>query len=272
VTLEQLIPAEYPSIRRLVEPLRYNLVVDSILDGNTPAWVYVDNPAHPRRAWLWNRQDAMHLVGHPRHTSFNRALAELIRDQVIPDARRRYIPQLSLHYAPEKWEQQIDVILEGLRPEKAMRRYYRFDQLRVDWRAGLPTGCQMHRMDMKLLTNSHLENLHEVIGWVHSFWSYPQTFVETGFGFCLLEGKSVASWCMSVYLSGQNVELGLATALAFRGRGYATLTAAACLERCQAHHMTPHWHCWEDNQPSIAVAEKVGFIQPVRYPVFKFAL
>lgn len=270
--LEQLIPAEYPILRRLVEPLRYNLVIGSILDGHTPAWVYVDNPEHPRRAWLWNRQDAMHLVGPPNQASFNRALAELIRERVIPDARRRYIPQLTLHYAPEKWEQQIDVILEGLRPEKATRRYYRFDQLRVDWRAGLPAGCQVRRMDLKFLTSSNLANLHEVVGWVRSFWPSPQAFVETGVGFCLLEGESVASWCLSVYVSGRNVELGLATTPACRGRGYATLTATACLEHCQAQHLAPHWHCWEDNLPSIAIAERVGFTQPVRYPVFKFAL
>jgi predicted GNAT family acetyltransferase len=55
-----------------------------------------------------------------------------------------------------------------------------------------------------------------------------------------------------------------------RGRGYATLTPAACVEHCVEHGLTPHWHCWEDNAPSMQVAEKVGFERPGQYAVYRF--
>jgi RimJ/RimL family protein N-acetyltransferase len=42
------------------------------------------------------------------------------------------------------------------------------------------------------------------------------------------------------------------------------------VEHCVEHGLTPHWHCWEDNAPSMRVAEKVGFVRPERYAVYRF--
>jgi RimJ/RimL family protein N-acetyltransferase len=93
-----------------------------------------------------------------------------------------------------------------------------------------------------------------------------------GFGYALLEGPAVASWCLTVFASGQAREVGLATVEAYRGRGYATRVAAACLEQCLRAGCVPHWQCREDNLPSRAVAEKVGFVEPVVYGVLRIAL
>ena len=77
---------------------------------------------------------------------------------------------------------------------------------------------------------------------------------------------------MSVYASGSNFELGLATDLAFRGQGLATGVASACVDYCQAEYITPHWHCWADNLPSVAVAEKVGFKKSLIYSTYRFEI
>ncbi|MBN1955157.1 MAG: GNAT family N-acetyltransferase [Anaerolineae bacterium] len=262
----------YERVRPLFTGLRYNLVVDSILDGHTPAWVYADDAEAPRTAWLWNRMDAMLLAGHAGDRAVNRSLAALIRDRVIPDARRRHIPALSLHYHPDAWQAQAGVILEGLQPEQAPRRYYRFDRLRVDWRPRLPSGAEMRAIDEELLAGSHLHNVESVAGWVLSFWATPADFVRAGLGRCLLRGDEILSWCLTVYASGRHRELGVATVPAHRGRGLATLAAAACVERCLEQGFTPHWHCWEENTASIALAGKLGFVDPIQYEVFRFAL
>jgi RimJ/RimL family protein N-acetyltransferase len=261
---------EYGRMRPVFAELRYNLVIDSVIAGNTPAWVYADDARNPQTAWMWNRQDAMLLAGSPDNDIFNRALGELITTQVIPDAKRRCIPQLSLHYTPGTWESKIDLIMKGKAPEKAGRRFYTLERLKVDWRARIPSGFEMARMDQELLENTALQNIQEVVGWVRSFWPSIPDFIETGFGFFLLQDDTVASWCLSVYVSGEHYELGLATAQPHRNRGFATLTAAACIEHCVEHRLTPHWHCWDDNAPSIAVAEKVGFARPMGYTVYRF--
>lgn len=287
MSLTRLDEASYPLVRPLFEELRYNLVVDSILEGHTPAWVATDRTDQPAVALLWNRQDALLVAGDSSDPVMNRALNSLIRDQIALDARQRHIPQLSLHYAPAGWERAMDLVLAGFEPERAWRRTYRLQQLLVDWRSRLPTGCELWPLEAAILAGAVAEqgvegrglaHSEQVAGWVHSFWRSVDDYLHTGFGYVLLEGQAVASWCLSVYAGSggsadaDQFELGLATHPDYRGRGYATLVAAASVEHCLRRGWTPHWHCWEDNPASMAVAEKVGFDRPVSYPVYRFAL
>ena len=256
----------------LFEDLRYNLLVDSIIAGNTPAWVYVDDVSDPRTGWMWNRMDTMLLAGRTDNRAFNEALSALLTERVIPDARGRRVPSLTLHYSPDAWEDEVDRLLPDMEPRVAWRRFYEFDRLKVDWREACPADCDVRCIDEALLENERLRNVERVVGWVLSFWRGIEAFTETGFGFCVVHGEAVASWCLTVYASGGDVELGLATVPDYRSRGYATLAAAACVEHGVERTITPHWHCDEENLPSIRVAEKVGFSNPTRYKVYTFAL
>lgn len=270
--IRELEPGQYERVRPVFDGLRYNLVVDSVIDGNTPAWVYADAVHNPTAAFMWNRQDALLVAGASDNEAFNRGLAALIAEEVIPDARRRFIPYLSLHYHPATWESEVSVILRGQAPEQAERRLYLLDQLKFDWRERVPAGYEIRRLDEELLTRTDLQHVRRVADWVRSFWSSISDFTDTGFGFGLLQDDVVVSWCFSVYVSGEDYELGVATVPAHQGRGFATLTAAACVEHCVTHGLTPHWHCWDDNRPSIAVAEKVGFELVRKYAVYRFAV
>jgi RimJ/RimL family protein N-acetyltransferase len=270
--IQRLEENEYERIRPLFDGLRYNLVIDSVIDGNTRAWVYADDVSCPRSAFMWNRQDAMLLAGDADNDEFNRALDRLITEEIIPDARERYIPHLSLHYFPQAWESKAGVILRDKHPVKARRRFYTLADLKVDWKAGLRPGYTMQRMDDKLLARTDLKNVDQVLGWILSFWHSTQDFTRTGFGFCLIQGETILSWCLSVFASENEFELGLATDAAYRKQGLATLTASACIDHCTTHQLTPLWHCWDGNLPSIAVAEKVGFEKTLEYTVYRFEL
>jgi hypothetical protein len=138
--IQRLEETEYARIRPLFDGLRYNLVIDSVIDGNTRAWVYADDVSCPRSAFMWNRQDAMLLAGDVDNDEFNRALDRLITEEIIPDARERYIPHLSLHYFPQAWESRAGVILRDKHAVKARRRFYTLADPKVDWRADLRPG------------------------------------------------------------------------------------------------------------------------------------
>jgi GNAT superfamily N-acetyltransferase len=275
--LVRLEPEAYERVRPLFAALRYNLVVDSMIDGHTPAWVFVDRADAPRSALMWNRQDAMLVAGDAASPAFNRAAHTVITTQIIPDARERYIPELSLHYDGAAWQAQADVVLRGLKPAPAGRLCYHFDRLKVDWRSRMAPGLTMRRIDLALLAHEALPNVEHVRGWVASFWRPLEDFVEHSFGYALLKtlpegGQQVVSWCLAVYVSGANYELGLATMPDHRRQGYATLVAAAGVEQAVAREAVPHWHCWADNAGSRATAERVGFGAATPYSVFRIAL
>ena len=272
--LHKLTPAQYPSVRPVFEALRYNIVVDSVIDGNTPGWVFADDAERPTTAFIWDMQDAMLVAGDPGQADVNQALAALICDDIAPDTRRRGIPFLSLHYDQGAWEPVIEAtILAGWQPAKAARRYYTLDHLTWNWRIGMPPDSEMRPITAALLDGGDLINADQVRGWVLSFWLSVAAFEKTGIGYCIVYGETtIASWCLSVFVSGRNYELGLATAPDYRGRNLAVRTAAACVETCLARGLAVHWHCLEENYPSQRVAEKVGFDETRAYEVYRFSI
>ena len=81
--MHQLDLHQYDRVRPLFANLRDNLVVDSVLDGHTPGWVYAGDADAPRVAWLWNRMDAMLVAGvHPARRV---AVEDGIDDEVVAE-------------------------------------------------------------------------------------------------------------------------------------------------------------------------------------------
>ena len=263
---------EYKTLRPLYQNLRFNLVVDSIIDGTTPAWVFVDQKPEPRSSLMWNKMDALLLAGYADNDAFNRSLGETLIQKIIPDARKRYIPEMSFYCDTNGWEAKLGTILKGRSVHKASRRFYQYDRLKFDWRRQIPFGYEIRRIDESLLESKAFENVDQVVGWVRSFWRSNQDFVKKGVGYCLIKEKTIASWCLSVYVSEANYEFGVATVPEYRRLGLATLVASACVEYCEETELTPHWHCWNDNKGSVAIAERIGFERPKTYHAYKFEL
>lgn len=264
-----LLEDSFPALRQLFEPLRFNLVVDSIIDGHTPAWVYADRMADPSLALMWNRQDALLLAGRADDSGAIADVEQIVQNEIMPDARNRHIPELALHASP-RLRPVAASIAEKLKAREAGRFTFRFAGPKLSWRPMLPPDGQVEPITPQML-RSGLDYATAVDGWVRSFWRSYDDFLVTGFGHCLLLERAIASWCLTVYASAGEVEFGVATAPTHRSRGYATLVAAACVDEAHDRRLTPHWQCWEDNKASVAVAEKVGFVDPVRYTVFRMS-
>ncbi len=165
----------------------------------------------------------------------------------------------------------MDTVLPGLGAEPVRRRYYAFAQPAVHWRTVWPGECVPVRMDEQLLSRSDVQNMRQLVGWVDSFWRTHRDFVDASFGYGMLRGAAVVSWCFGVFVSDKRVELAVATAPHYRGRGYGTAVAARCVAHCVEHGLVPHWHCWEEHAPSWHIAERIGFVDPTPYSAYAFS-
>jgi len=263
---------DYNILLDILANLRYNLVVDSVVDGNTPAWVYCDSQTSPKAALVWNRQDALLVAGSTGDGKLISNLAQVIKNEIVLDAHKRQIPHLSLHFNPQTWSAKVGRLLDGFEPQIVKRRFYSATRPKFDWQAHLPKNARIEPIDRSILQGNRLENHEGLLGWVRSFWPSEEHFLENGFGYCLVNDGEIASWCLTVYASGDHYELAVETIPEFRGRGYATLVAGACVERCIKDGFAPHWHSDETNRSSIAVAQKVGFDKPMGYSVYRFEI
>lgn len=267
--LKQLTPSQYPLIAPLFAPLDFNLAIRSVIAGNTPGWVFADRPTAPGVSLIWNLADALLLAGPNQDVMTLAALRNLLHHHILPQARSRGIPELALFAAPV-WESIAPKLLSGLDAAPAPRRSYRLEPGAAQDLPPLAPGFCIQPITADLLEGS-APGVKEVRGWVDSFWHTPQDFLDTGFGFCAVEVGSgeVASWCLTVYAAGEERELGVATAPRFRGRGLAAQAAAACTAHAAAKGIRLHWHCWTENRPSAAVAEKLGFQRDRDYTAFR---
>jgi RimJ/RimL family protein N-acetyltransferase len=270
--ISKLEESQYIRIQPLFHELRYNLVIDSILDGHSRASVYADNPSKPKSALIWNNQEALLVAGEVNNEAFNTDLRALVLEEISPDAQLRDVPELVWQYHPKPWNKILSQTFSTLEGSRVLRRYYNFDRPRFNWRDRLPAGHRILPINASLMEGSSPGGNQQVTAWIESHWLTKENFLDRGFGYCLVAKGEILSSCLSIYASGKDYELGLSTNPTYRDKGSDMLAAAACVEHCSQRDLTPHWHCWNDDTAAITIAEQVGFENPVKYPVYRLKL
>ena len=259
---------EFGKAAQIFEGLDYNLQIVATIEGKFPGRIYVDDVRKPETTLLWDTASKLFLAGRAENDDFNGALARLISEKISAEARERKIRGFVLHYHPNAWESIIPDILEKVSAKRYLRRHYASDKNVLRGSLEAPSDLSITRVDEGLLLNDDLNNVEKVIKEIQSMWGSQEKFLVEGFGFCALHEDTVACWCLSEFNHGHRCEVGIETAEGYRNRGIGTLTVSAFLEHCNRKDLNLGWHCWEDNLPSIALAERLDLKMERSYPVY----
>jgi RimJ/RimL family protein N-acetyltransferase len=254
-------------VRPLFRAMDYHLAVNAAIIGATPAAIYVDHPADPRAALIIPRNShRVYLGGSADNDAFNHALSSLFTERFASRDGSAGPVEFLVYYAPGRWEESFDLILKDYSTFQAQRQFYRLKQLRTDWKALVPDGFTVRCVDTRLLAETELRNMEQLVAEIHSESPSVDDFLRNKFGYCVQHGDILAGWCLSEYNSGARCELGIETVEGYRRRGIATITARAAIEHGLSQGLTMiGWHCWANNAGSIAVAQKVGFEKVLDY-------
>jgi GNAT superfamily N-acetyltransferase len=131
-----------------------------------------------------------------------------------------------------------------------------------------PVGFHVSSVNDRFAELAALGNAADVIAEIRSGWRSVDDFRDGGFGFAAHDARTIVCWCTAEYVSDGRCGIGIETVAAYRGRGFATLTASAFVHHCAERGMTPHWDAWTGNLPSVAVAERVGLRKVETYPIY----
>ncbi|HXH58341.1 GNAT family N-acetyltransferase [Iamia sp.] len=82
--------------------------------------------------------------------------------------------------------------------------------------------------------------------------------------FVAIDGDSIVGHGSSFAASGTYADIGVYVAASHRGQGIATSAAALACEAVRADGLTPVWGTGSDNQGSLGVAAKLGFLEVAR--------
>ncbi|MBN2303522.1 MAG: GNAT family N-acetyltransferase [Anaerolineae bacterium] len=258
--IHKLEPTNYHRTRDLFGPLRdCHLCIDATIDGVNTGHVFVDDPDSPRSV-LMLAKEGTYLAGDPANDAFNTALKERFIRWMIED-RVLWAVYVDVHLSG--W---ADVLPEILPQEirQLPRYHYLCNALAVDWRANVPDGFVVRRVDRALLDTPGLDIPEHINHWMTYNWESIPGFLENAFGFCTVyqnqHENRVVSWSLCDCISGTACEIGIQTLPDYRRRGLATLTAAAAVDHALSNGFTQvGWQCDRHNFGSMGTSEKVGF-------------
>lgn len=257
---------EYKIAKGIFKELNFNIVINSVINGNTPGEIYVDDIDDPKNALVWDMMGELLIEGESDNSKFDMEVKNLILNDLMPRAKERYVPSFDFYYS-KNFESKLNLLLDRNRCTKTYRNVYKFENLRVNWRDNIQEKCSMVIIDKEFLSREDLQHIWDVKGWINSFWYSEEEFITKGIGYCLIKESVVVSWCLSVFVDNKNFEFGLETIEDYRGNSYGKLTAAACMDYCIENNIIPFWQCNKTNIPSNKVSESVGFQKDFEYSV-----
>lgn len=262
--------------RPLFASARFDVAyIDAVFDGVQPGRIFVDDPARPASALLTRTYD-YYLAGTPAP-----AMRAFLRDApgeagvfaelygYVPLTGAWESPMLGYVPLEHEWDRALTADF-GDRLVRWGRRSFQLVPPRAgsasDRRDRGPTGVEVVPLTRTLAERVDRE-LNELIG---MFWAGYERFGEHGFGACALIDGAPASVCFAIGLSRSHVDLGVATAVAHRRRGLASVVCRTAIDEALDCGLIPTWDCDEVNAASAALALRLGFVEGPRFAELAF--
>jgi len=263
---------------KVKEALRYvtvnNLFVWSVVERHVTGAVYTDDPKDPEVFYVLHPYGMSMLIGH---TSDHGFIDDLL-DYLLNTTKKRNKTEW-LQAFPDTWNKTLkDVLGKGLikggdaigdetsgKVVEFTRANFRFNRDKY--------------LLLKPVSGNHQEKIvrtdkglfEQMQGSVvpRYFWDNPSDFCNRGIGFSLLIGEKPVSTAYSAYIHHRQLELGIETVDAYRGKGYALLTCAALIDYCLENDYEPVWSCRMENTGSYLLAQKLGFEPTITLPYYQ---
>jgi len=264
----ELRKSDYYKVRHLLKELSFTLSDDAVMKGIRPGKICVDDVKNPKTAFVWAKPSEFCLAGYPDNDQFNSSLQNLIVEEIAPELLSRNLNFSVVFCCSDVWDSKIQFIFKSLSSTKKYRWLHAFKKRKVSWKVVVPSGFRAERIDEVFLESKNLLNINKVIDYIIFNWDSIYNYIQKGFGFCLVCGDEIVSWCISGNNVGKKCKLTIGTDEKYSNKGFASLTVSVFLSHCIKNNLKPVWHCGTENLPSIAVARKMGFEKESIFPVY----
>ncbi|RKX22945.1 MAG: hypothetical protein DRP51_01485 [Candidatus Zixiibacteriota bacterium] len=262
--IEELNSSEFKKVNDIFTDNNPHLPVFSIISGNHPGRIFVDNRNGPQAAIAWAIGRWAYIDGRTDNTGFNLSIPEFINKIVIPDSKKMEMDWFELYLCGNPmWKRIIDRSVKRFDSGKHFESVYiwdrkKYSRFRSDYR--FPADVSVKISDVPLLSEKAQAS---------SFVS-EKFRDKTTFGFRVLSKKEELTLCCSTgFEVGRKFMVDIITHDPnHRGKGYATMAAVALLNFSLENNLEPLWETAEDNIGSQRLAEKLGFVKNQTYPVF----
>jgi len=255
--------------RKIFDTPSIHLALEYIIEGKSKSPIYVDDIKNPNKGitWIGNR---VFLVGDPHDKTFRTNINMIMSQQYLI----AYMVGSSFTAYPdnEEWTQVLKEIFYDASTEIGRREYYALDITEKDWTPNIPNGYEFVEVNKPLIMKPY-EKIERLMEEMRSETDSPDDFLEKEhFGIAALKGREVAGYCLTEYNLKDRFEVGIEVLPEHQHKGIATeMTRALFKLALSKGFRYGGWHCWSNNEASMATAQKVGLKKIKDYPACKLS-
>ncbi len=260
---------EFTKIRPLLDKCLPDPMLYTVIEGNQPGRVFVDDREEPGCAYIWPRTEYSYIVGGSSSLDFYQSIHDLIEMEILPVMERNGMGFISIIPFTEAHREIFLELFNDRHPLSLGVNTFSFDEERfqnshlTDY--SLQDSFTLGMVDRGVLDLPVNEHIKEDIRYC---WGSIGRFLELGMGTCILEGGKVASCCYALAYGAGSYHVNIWTAREYRRRGFAKIVCAAFIDRCLTEGKALYWLCDRDNLASRCLAESLGYeYQGDLYPV-----
>jgi len=264
----------YGNVSEPLKDVKVNhLFARAVVEKKVRGSLFVDDPEDPSVFYVVHPYGMSLLFGARDSEGFNNKL----KDYLLNTNRERNGAEWLQAY-PGDWNTKISELLDhrlikaGITGNPAIGMVE--ENTRVNFRFNR-SKYLVFRRNIKNCAYAIVHTSHELYGEMKGsvvpqyFWDSADDFCRYGVGFTLLVKEKPVSTAYSAYISGNQLEMGIETMEAFRGKGFALHTCSSLIDYCLENNYEPVWSCRMENAGSFKLAHKLGFEPTVTLPYYR---
>lgn len=278
-----MIKLENKDYYKAITPLSHvninTLFAEAVIEQRIPGNVYVDCDKNPCTFYIVHPYGMSLLFGDSDNEPFNCNLFDYITDKKGIRHKQEW-----LQVDPAGgWTDTIDSMLQ-LHNSTVDKNG---DSLHADDRNTILRNTRVNfrfnrEAYQKKMEEQFLSHDHEVVrttkelfltqpGSVNprNYWRDGDQFLADGVGYSLLCAGEMAATAFSAFINEHQLEIGIETLEAHRGKGYAFSVCSALIKYCLCNQLEPVWACRLENEGSYKLALRLGFEAALTIPYYR---
>ncbi|MBW3111619.1 GNAT family N-acetyltransferase [Bacillus sp. MCCB 382] len=240
----------------------------AVIDGDHPGRVFVDDLMAPTSGFIWlGSQNGFIFMGDADNEEFNVKLNYFFHPVIKPDAHKVGLTAFEAIGNHLKWNKTLKKVYgENIIGYNQKVYELKESDYRKQNEPELDQGYEVMKITRDILEdNGVLGNINFLRSKILEFWPSFERFLDKGIGYAAIYENEVVSVCFSGVVAGNVHGVDIETVKHHQGKKLGQRVAHSFVRECLEKHLTPYWDCMEINQPSVSIAENIGFENTLNY-------
>lgn len=270
----QLISKEKYStvIGLLEEGIKYPEVL-SVLEGNNPGDVFIDDIDSPKTGLVWNQgMKGFYFIGNPESPIFMTRITRFIENDLHNILKERNIDYFEVSGTTSDWEQAIQQLFKIKKLKSWKQIIYSWDEDVKYIKRIAKIPYEVLSLKEILLQPQTFMNWDQYKKVLIEFWGDIDSFKDKGNCYFAIDGNKIIGSCYSAFVTTKVKTIGIETDQKYQNQGVGYTLALHCVKEALDGKRLPWWDCMKSNIPSSRLAEKLGFVKDQEYLCFRVEL